>query len=188
MTSILEEPAVRRVAYPLSVEFYHQAGELGLLGEDVELLEGTLVHKMPKSPLHESVARRLFRILDGALPSGLCVLREGPLTCARSEPEPDLAVVRGTEADFWKNHPTSAELLIEVAVSTLELDRRKAPIYAAAGVKEYWIVIPEERRIEVHRQPQGEAYLETHSADAPACLQSAAVPGFSVDLSQLFQF
>lgn len=76
---------------------------------------------------------------------------------------------------------------MEVAVSTLEVDRRKAAIYAAAGVKEYWIVIPEERRVEIHRQPRGEAYMDASAAVAPARLESSAVPGFTVDLAQLFQ-
>ncbi len=187
MTSILEEPAVRRVIYPLSVEFYHQAGELGLLGEDVELLEGMIVHKMPKSPLHESSVEKLYELLRQACPRGSRVFKERPLTCARSEPEPDVSVVRGNADDFRRSHPSSAELVIEVAVSTLEVDRRKAAIYCSAGVKEYWIVIPEERRVEVHCRPEGEIYLETHTAVAPARLESTAVAGFSVDLAQLFQ-
>lgn len=185
MTSILEEPAVRRVIYPLSLEFYHRAGELGMLGEDVELLEGAIVQKMPKSPLHESVTERLYEKLREASPKGLRIFKERPLTLPRSEPEPDVAAVRGSEREFWKSHPTTAELVIEVAVSTIELDRRKAWIYAAAGVKEYWIVIPEERRVEVHRHPQGEAFQEIRSVSSPARVESMVVPGFAVDLGEL---
>lgn len=187
MSSILEEPAVRRAVHPLSVEFYHQACDLGMLGEDVELLEGTLVTKMPKSPLHESLVWTLFELLDRCLPAEMCVLKEAPLTFQHSEPEPDLVVLRGARLDFRGSHPNTAELVIDVAVSTLELDRRKAAIYAAAGVKEYWIVVPQDRCIEVHREVQGEGFVRRTTITAPARLESAAVPGFAVELGELFQ-
>ncbi|HAB15391.1 MAG TPA: Uma2 family endonuclease [Verrucomicrobiota bacterium] len=186
MASILDEPAIRQAVFPLSVEFYHQAGELGLLGEDVELLEGTLVTKMPKSPLHESLVWLLFELLEGRLPPALCVLKEAPLTFLRSEPEPDLAVVRGTRQDFRRGHPTTAELVIEVAVSTLELDRRKAAIYAGAGVKEYWVVVPAERCVEVYREPQTEGYTQKRTVVAPAIVESVGVPGLNLELGELF--
>ncbi|HRJ11223.1 MAG TPA: hypothetical protein PK490_13980 [Prosthecobacter sp.] len=53
MITVLESPEARQTVHPLSVEFYHEAGRLGLIGEDVELLEGVLFKKMPKSPLHQ---------------------------------------------------------------------------------------------------------------------------------------
>jgi len=187
MGSILDEPAVRRAVHPISVAFYHQAGALGMLGEDVELLEGTLVTKMSKSPLHESLVWLLFELLERCLPPGMCVLKEAPLTFLSSEPEPDVAVVRGSRRDFRGGHPTTAELVIEVAVSTLELDQRKAPIYAAAGVKEYWIVVPSQRCIEVYSQPLAEGFARRRTVAEPERLESVAVPGFAVPLGDLFR-
>lgn len=186
MSSILESPGVRAAVYPLSVDFYHQAGDLGLIGEDVELLEGTLIKKMPKSPRHEWMVDFLQDQLRAALPAGWRLRKEGPLTLARSEPEPDLAVVRGTLDDFKAGHPTTAELVIEVAVSTLDVDRHKAAIYAAAGVREYWLVNPEQRCVEIHRRPEGEGFQEHAVATPPARLASTAVPGLTVDLAGLF--
>jgi Uma2 family endonuclease len=186
MSSILENPKVREAVYPLSVDFYHQAGELGLIGEDVELLEGTLVKKMPKSPRHEWMVDFLQDRLRAGLPAGWRIRKEGPLTLARSEPEPDLAVVRGTLDDFKAGHPASAGLVIEVAVSTLDLDRQKAAIYAAAGVPEYWLVDPVQRQVEVHRRPEGDGYRERTVLAPPALLAATAVPGLAVDLAGLF--
>lgn len=51
MSSILDDPAARKAVFPISVDFYHQASELGLIGEDVELLEGCLVKRISTSPL-----------------------------------------------------------------------------------------------------------------------------------------
>jgi Uma2 family endonuclease len=72
-----------------------------------------------------------------------------------SEPEPDIAVVAGAPLDYLEAHPTTAALVIEVADSSLRLDRRfKAAVYARAGLQEYWIVNLIDRTLEVHRDPQ----------------------------------
>lgn len=186
MSLILDDPKVRAAVYPLSVGFYHAAGELGLIGEDVELLEGTLVKKMSKSSLHSWLVHFLFRRLDAALPAELFLRKEEPLTFAASEPEPDLAVVPSAADDYRLAHPTTAELVIEVAVSTVEVDRIKAGIYAAAGVKEYWIVLPDTRCVEVHREPGGEGYRQKFTVASPGRLESSVVAGFRVTLAELF--
>ncbi len=108
------------------------------------------------------------------------------MTFADSEPEPDLAIVAGTEFDFRDSHPTTAALVVEVAISSLELDRVKALIYAEAGVEEYWIVCPEEKRVEVYRRPGAEGYGERIEVRAPASLECGALAGVKVDLSALF--
>jgi Uma2 family endonuclease len=187
MTSFLDDPKVRAAVFPLSVDFYHQAGDLGLIGENVELLEGTLVKKMAKSPLHTWLVQLLFTLLQQSLRPGLSVRMEQPLTLERSEPEPDLAVVRGGPNDFRHAHPTAAELVIEVAISTVEVDRQKAAIYAAAGVKEYWLVIPEAGCVEVHREPSAGAYAQRLTLTPPARLESGVLPSFTVALGGLFQ-
>lgn len=108
------------------------------------------------------------------------------MTLADSEPEPDLCIVRGTRADFRRVHPSTAELVVEVAVSSLELDRVKAILYAEAGVKEYWIVCPEERQVEVYRQPTPQGYSERTVVESPEILESTAAPGVRVDFAGLF--
>ncbi len=68
-------------------------------------------------------------------------------------------MVRGTRADYFRAHPANAELIIEVATSSSEIDAEKAAIYAQANVREYWIVLPEEKRVEVYTQPVGREYI-----------------------------
>jgi Uma2 family endonuclease len=182
---ILDEPKVRLAVYPLSVGFYHQAGELGLIGEDVELLDGTLVRKMPKSPRHAWLVEFLFELLNRRLPAGFRVRLEQPLTLATSEPEPDLAVVRGTRDDFRRAHPPTAELVIEVAVSTLEVDRLKAGLYAAAGVNEYWIMVPELGCVEVFRHPTPAGYQQRETVRPPAVLSPLVLADWEVPLAEL---
>jgi Uma2 family endonuclease len=71
-----------------------------------------------------------------------------------SEPEPDVAVVPGPRRDYTRGHPVRPVLIVEVADSSLELDRReKASLYARARIADYWIVNLVEQAVEVYRDP-----------------------------------
>ncbi len=186
MTALLEVPAIRQRFSPLSVAEYHQLGEFNEHGRRTELICGIVIEKMSKSPLHYDTIEAIREILEGQIQPGHVIRQEGPLTLGDSEPEPDIAVVRGARGDFRTVHPAKAELVIEVAVSSLEIDRAKARIYAEAGVREYWIVCPGEKRVEVYRQPLGQGFAETVSVAAPASLASTALPEVRLDLAVLF--
>jgi Uma2 family endonuclease len=187
MSATLTPPApTLPKVWPLSVAAYHALGEMGLIPERTELLYGAVYHKMSKSPLHSFLVQSLLPLLQQAVPDGLHVRSEQPITCADSEPEPDLAVVRGTQKNYRAAHPTTAELVIEVCVTSHEYDRMKLRAYAAAGVKECWLVLGPEQQIHVFRQPVGEQFNErtVHGPGGP--LASAAVPEFTLDLGALF--
>jgi len=172
--------------WPLSVEAYHTLGEARLIPERTELLYGFVYHKMSKSPLHTYLMLRLLRLVQAALPSGLHLRPEQPLTCGDSEPEPDLAVVLGREEDFRLAHPHTAEFVIEVCVSSVDYDRSKLRAYASAGVKECWLVLGHEKQVEVYRQP-GKAKFAERTLDGPgARLTSTVLPSLTVDLGRLF--
>lgn len=159
---ILEQSKIGRVStepvYPLSVAQYHRMIDLGLLTADdpVELLEGILVQKMPKNPPHPRCNKKLARIFDRLLPAAWHYRSQEPITLGDGEPEPDGAVVRGTEDDYAQRHPGPADvaLVIEIADSTLSRDRgTKLRSYARAGIAVYWIVNLIDRVIEVHSDP-----------------------------------
>lgn len=183
--TVIEAPkrAVRGPqVWPLGVKAYHALGELGLIPEKTELLYGQIFQKIPKSPLHRLLLMRLLELLQRMLPSGLHVQPEQPILCDDSELEPDLSVIRGTINDFGAEHPHTAELVIEIGVSSHDYDHSKLRAYAVAGVKECWMVLGPEKQIEVHRQPQGEQFAQ-HAVHGPGgSLASAAVPGFTVEL------
>lgn len=162
MPAILEIPEVRQRVSPLSVEEYHRLAEFNENGRRTELIRGIPIQKMAKTPLHSSIPKRLYDGIVRVLPPELVVRREDPLPLADSEPEPDIAVVRGSPADFFKAHPTTAELVIEVTVSSPALDRESAFLYAEAGVEEYWIILGREREVEVYREPAHGRYQHMH--------------------------
>src|SRR6266487_2820531 len=118
----------------LSVKAYHALTEMGLVPNQTELLYGQVFHKMSKSPVHSFLALRLLRLLH--------------------------AVVLGREEDYRQEHPRTAEVVIEVCVTSHDYDRSKLRAYANAGVKECWFVLAQDNQIEVHRQPAGDQFAE----------------------------
>ena len=144
---------------PLKRAEYERVVAAGVFEDErVELLRGVLVDMSPNNPDHVSPIDRLTMILAPALAGKAIVRIRSPLIAHdESEPEPDVAVV--PLGDYRREHPSSALLVIEVAVSSLSKDRKvKGPLYAASSFGEYWIVNVVEKVIEVHRDPQPEGY------------------------------
>jgi len=138
---------------------YHRASELGLFGPDerLELLEGEIITKVsPQSKPHAQSIVLTAEALRRLFSEGYHIREEKPLVLTdRSEPEPDIVVVRGTSRQS-PDHPTpaTAVLVVEVSESTLTFDRtEKAVAYARSGIAEYWIVNLRARCLEVHRDP-----------------------------------
>jgi Uma2 family endonuclease len=93
----------------------------------------------------------------------------------------------GTPCEFKLQHPTTARWVIEVAVASVDLDREKAAIFAAAGVPEYWIVLADEARIEVYADPTTSGYSSQRQfAAQDGDLHSAQFPGVALDVAALF--
>lgn len=182
---ILPDPRNTDYVHPLSIEAYQALGDMGHLGKNTELLYGVVFTKMPKTPLHASIATRLVNLVRKMVSEGSWLVRsEQPITCTASgsEPEPDVSVVRGNEADFWESHPATAELVIEVAVTSEDYDRNKALAYARAGVKEFWIVLVNEKLVEIRTGPGEQGYAKMESV---AVAQSAAIPELRIDAAVL---
>jgi Uma2 family endonuclease len=189
MTNAVESPpAPLRGAplWPLSLAAYHVLGESGLIPKNTELLYGFVYTKISKSPIHSSLVARLLRLLQSVAPSNCNVRSEQPITCQDSEPEPGISVVRGAEEDFWNEHPRTAELVIEVCITSHDYDRSKLRAYASAAVKECWLVLGPEKQIEVYRQPKDGQFTE-HSVHGPGgALTSTALPEFTLSLEAFF--
>ena len=139
---------------------YHRMIRVGILSEDepIELLDGWLAIKMPRTPTHDATIHVINKQLSSLLPAGWEVRIQSAITTADSEPEPDLSLVRGSPRDYLDHHPEPADigLLIEVADSSPDRDRSvKLLAYARAGIAVYWIIDLVARRIEVYSEPSG---------------------------------
>jgi Uma2 family endonuclease len=151
----------------------------GFLDEDdpIELLDGLLLVKEPQSSPHRTAVLLVAKTLERAFGEGWFVQVQSPIGLDdRSEPEPDVCVVRGSPRDYTHAHPTRPVLIVEVALSGLGVARRrKATAYARCGIGDYWIVNLVDQVLEVHRDPArpgparrrwGYAAIQTLGADA----------------------
>jgi Uma2 family endonuclease len=146
-------------------EEYDRLIDAGVLSpeERVELLEGDIVRMWPQGPAHALSIQNTEEALRAVFGAGFSVRVQLPFDGGEnSEPEPDVAVVRGHRRDFLYAHPSTAVLLVEISDSTLDYDRRrKGPAYARADVLEYWIVNLVDRLVEVYRDPTADRGYQT---------------------------
>jgi Uma2 family endonuclease len=125
----------------------------------VELLEGWIVQKMPRNPPHDAVISVLHnRVLNPKLPPGRFCRGQSAIVTDAGKPEPDIAIVRGSELDYLDHHPRPRDLasVIEVSDTTLADDRAiKGPSYARVAIPVYWIVNLVDLQVEVYSDPTG---------------------------------
>jgi Uma2 family endonuclease len=137
---------------------YERLIDLGAFGPDdrLELLGGQLVVREPQGRLHSTGIRLVARALRAAFGPSWNVDAQLPVSLdEESEPEPDVTVVAGGPRDYVVSHPTRPVLVVEVALSSLTLDRgEKAGLYARAGLADYWIVNLVDEMVEVYRVPE----------------------------------
>ncbi|MBI2219486.1 MAG: Uma2 family endonuclease [Candidatus Rokubacteria bacterium] len=135
---------------------YERLVDAGIFGRSdrVELLDGLLVAREPQGSLHAMAVGLARAALERAFGRGYHVREEKPVALDElSEPEPDVVVVRGRLRDY-RTHPSNPLLVVEVADTSLTLDRvRKGALYARAGLADYWIVNLVDEVLEVYREP-----------------------------------
>jgi Uma2 family endonuclease len=150
--------------FRIDIETYHRMGEFGLItpSDRVELLDGLLVRKMTKGPRHVTATHRTFKILLGCLPPGWHPRVESPVEFPQgpdgdSAPEPDVVVVRGDDDLYNHRHPGPGDVLlvIQVADSSLLIDRKGLRRFGWAGVPVVWIVNLRNETVEVYTGPSG---------------------------------
>lgn len=136
---------------------YARMGEAGIFAPDerVELLEGDIVPVSPQDPRPASRVAALTALLVRCFGDDHEIRVQLPLTLGtHSEPEPDFALVPFEVATQAGRHPETADLVIEVANTSISFDRdEKASLYAKAGIPDYWILNLNAHRLEVRRKP-----------------------------------
>ncbi len=158
------------------------------------MLDGLLLVKEPQHSPHRTAVLLAAKAVERAFGDGWFVQMQSPIVLDdRSEPEPDVCIVRGAPRDYVHAHPRRPALVVEVAQSALRLARgRKAVAYARAGIADYWIVNLVDRVVEVHREPArpgparrrwGYAAIQTLGADG--VIAPLAAPGAGIGVADL---
>lgn len=185
-TQVMESP------YRFTVEDFHRMSDAGIFDEDdrVELINGVIYSMSPIGSRHNRAVMVLTRHF--ATDRRVLLQPQGPLQIPpRSEPQPDLLLLKPRPDEYADQLPQPADVLlaIEVADSSVDHDRRvKAPLYGQHGVPELWIVDVLSRMVSIYRQPDAKSpdgYMSTQQvtegALAPACL-----PDVPITLDSLF--
>lgn len=174
---------------------YERFVDLGIfVGERLELLDGLLVVQEPQGSPHAAIVAHIGQVLASAFGPGWHPRLHSPLALDDdSEPEPDVAMVAGAPRDYVRAHPSTAALVVEVADSSLRLDRRlKGGLYARAGLPEYWILNLVDGVLEAHREPHpaadaayGWVYRFVDILRPPATVTPLAAPGARIPVADL---
>lgn len=184
MTSTL---ATRR----FTVDEYYRMAEVGILapGERVELIEGEVVPMAAIGSRHAGCVNGLTQFFVSGLGGRAVVAIQNPVRLdRRSEPQPDVAVLRPRPDRYAERHPHPDEvlLLVEVADTSAGYDRgMKAPLYARAGIPEYWLVDLDAGVVEVHREPSPDGYRGVTRHLPGEELAPLAFPDFGLQVDQI---
>ncbi len=175
----------------ITVNEYERIIEAGALEDPsrVELIDGEMVDKMGKKAEHSYTAKEVLKALDGRLSAGWTSRKEEPVRIPDyDEPEPDVAIVRGSDADYEHRIPTAADvaLLVEVSDSTLVQDRgKKLLVYAKGRIPVYWIVNLVDRQVEVYSRPGKNGYrshkIFASGEQVPVAIGGQKLPPIAVD-------
>jgi Uma2 family endonuclease len=173
MTVLQELAENPKLAYRLTVSDYETMLEKGVIeeGAPFELLDGQIVPKirnasgegqMTIGTKHMTVVSRLADLNPKLKRLGCCMRAQGPLKLSSHDmPEPDGAIVKGTQDDYIVEHPNAQDTIcvIEVADASLRRDRgSKLQLYARSRIATYVIVNLVERVVEVYKNPVGSRY------------------------------
>jgi Uma2 family endonuclease len=175
-----------------TVRDYHRMVEAGILQPDerVELIEGQIIRMSPKGTAHEAAITRLERMLRRCLGDRVIIRLQSPIQLNdRSEPEPDVAVVKVDPLDYEDHHPTPSEvyLLIEVADSSLKFDcETKAQVYARSGIADYWVLDVSDRQLHVFRDPSQASYQTHEILEVTSSLRLLSFADVTMSIAAMF--
>ena len=175
-----------------TVKEYHLMSETGILSETdrVELIEGEIIQMAAIGTRHATAVRRLNRLFHRLPEDTVIVDVQNPVQLSeRTEPQPDVVLLRFRGDDYETAHPVPSEvlLLVEVADSTVDNDRDvKIPIYARSHIPEVWLVNLVENCLEVYRQPTPNGYSLILKLYAGQEVAPIAFPDFTVSVDWIF--
>jgi Uma2 family endonuclease len=175
-----------------TVEEYHRMGDAGILPEDsrIELITGDVVVREPIGSRHAGTVNRLTRLWTSRLGERAVVQIQNPIELPKedSEPQPDVTLLRPRPDFYATAHPLADDvlLLIEVADSTLAVDRRvRMPLYARAAIREAWILDLTADRVEVYRAPTADRYQQVVQFERGQRLSPEAFPDLTIHVADL---
>ena len=176
----------------VTAQEYLRMGENGVFAPDarLELIEGEIFEMAPIGPPHVGAVITLNRLL--VLRAGDAALVSVQLPVVASElsvPQPDFALLKRRRDNYSTAIPEGADtiLAIEVSDTTLRTDLRiKAPLYARAGIPEFWVVDVDRKAVHVFRDPGAEGYRTSFIATGDQELAAVELPSVRLRVLEIF--
>jgi Uma2 family endonuclease len=157
---------------------FHRLGDLGAFeGRRAMLINGAMLEQGPMNPPHAITLALVEEAIRTAFGTLWWTRQQLPLILGQdTDPEPDIAVVPGRPRDY-SAHPTTADLVIEVADTSLNFDTNdKRLLYAKAGIRDYWVVDINGRLLRIYRDPQGGDYTIQQALGPTDAISPLAAP------------
>ena len=175
-----------------TVDEYLHMVEAGILTEcdRVELLDGEIVEMTPIDFRHAAYVAALMRVFVIGVGPRALVWPQGPIRLSeRSLPEPDVTLLRPRPVSYSDAdaEPRDVMLLIEVSDTSLRRDRElKLPLYAGAGIPEYWIVDVQDEVVEVYTNPSSSGYGSIRRFGRGESVSPSAFPDLRIAVDEIF--
>ena len=187
-----QSPAARQpVPVRFTVAQFYRMDRAGVLNPRYryELIEGEIIRMTPPGPEHCQSVDTLVEYLVGLVRGKYQLRCQGSVRLSNiSEPLPDFAILKKRPEVYRRKQPGPADtlLLIEVSNSSLSYDKnRKAAVYAAAGIVEYWIINLKKKCLHVMRKPSREGYKDVQTLEPSDEVRALKVPELKVKVSRL---
>jgi Uma2 family endonuclease len=161
-----------------------------------ELMDGELYMVPAPTTRHQRVSRELFKIIDRHVAANRLgevfyspvdvILGEGD---AREVAQPDIIFIAAERGSIVKLHGIEGapDLVVEIlSPGTESRDRGyKMKFYARHGVREYWVVDPDNRLVEIFT-PGAEGFVTAARAGSGASCASTVLPDLVIPLEDIF--
>lgn len=170
---------------------YSEMIEKGVLGPDdhVELIGGVIVEMSPAGIPHNHYLIQILRVFAPLLGRFEIAIR-GTLTVSEGHVfDPDFMLLRQRPDRHKSKLPDAADvqLIIEASESSFRKGQQlKLPIYAAAGIQEYWIADLSEERLLIHRNPEDTSYRTVEIRRGDEVVSPLAAPELSFAVRHAF--
>ena len=177
-----------------TVDEYYQMAKTGILQPDekVELIAGQIIRNMtPQGSFHAAAITRTNRLFNKPTQPRFLVRSQLPIQLDnRSEPDPDVALVKSDRLDYDDRHQKAEDvyLIIEIADSTLKTDLTlKKQVYAEANIADYWVLDLTKRQLYVYRQPTEEGYQQEQILSEQENISPLAFPDLQLKVGEMLR-
>jgi len=162
-------------------------------GAPYQLIGGELIMTPAPTPYHQRISSKLgYFLCDFIFKRNLGEVFNAPIDVYFEETEtyqPDIIFISKERLDIIKETKIEGapDLVIEIlSPATAYYDlRKKFKIYEKHGVKEYWIVDPEEKSIEIYQNQEGKFKL-IQMAKEKDTVNSSLFKDFELNLEKIF--